>query len=50
MPFNPKDTITGKIKNNLTRIMSMREIIERACLSPELDKSTFALADVKLYK
>jgi len=37
MPFKPKYTITDKILNNLTNIASAREIIERACLSPELE-------------
>ena len=37
MPFKPKYKITDKILNNLTNIASAREIIERACLSPELE-------------
>ena len=38
MPFKPKYTITDKILNNLTEIASAREIIEWACLSPELEE------------
>jgi len=38
MPFKPKYTNTGKIRNNLTSIASAREIIERACLSSELEE------------
>ena len=37
MPFNPKYTITDKILNNLTAITAAREVIEQACLSPELE-------------
>ncbi len=37
MPFKPKYTITDKILNNLTAIASAREVIERVCLSPELE-------------
>lgn len=37
MLFNPKYTITDKILNNLTAIASAREVIERACLSPDLE-------------
>ena len=37
MPFNPKYKKTGKILNNLREIASAREIIEQACLSPELE-------------
>ena len=37
MPFKPKYTNTGKIRNNLTSIASALEVIERACLSPELE-------------
>jgi hypothetical protein len=37
MPFKPKYTNTGKIRNNLTSIASAREVIERVCLSPELE-------------
>ena len=37
MPFKPKYTNTDKIRNNLTSIASAREVIERACLSPELE-------------
>ena len=37
MPFKPKYTNTGKIRNNLTSIASAREVIEQACLSPELE-------------
>ena len=38
MSFNPKYTITEKILNNLTAIAAAREVIERACLSPELEE------------
>jgi len=38
MSFNPKYTITDKILNNLTKIASARQVIERACLSPELEE------------
>ena len=38
MSFNPKYTITDKIRNNLTIIASAREAIEQACLSPNLEK------------
>ena len=37
MPFKPKYTNTDKILNNLTNIASAREVIERACLSPDLE-------------
>lgn len=37
MPFKPKYKITDKILNNLTNIASAREVIERACLSPEME-------------
>jgi len=37
MNFKPNYTITDKILNNLTTITSAREVIERACLSPELE-------------
>ncbi len=37
MPFKPKYTITEKILNNLTDTASAREVIERACLYPELE-------------
>jgi hypothetical protein len=38
MPFNPKYKNTNKISNNLSKITSTREIIEQACLSPELEE------------
>jgi len=38
MSFNPKYTITDKIINNLTAIASAREVIEQACISPELEE------------
>lgn len=38
MPFNPKYNITCKTLNNLTAIASVREAIEQACLSPELEE------------
>ena len=38
MPFNPKYTNTDKILNNLMNIASARELIEQACLSPELEE------------
>ena len=38
MPFKPKYTITDKILNNLREIVSAREVIEQACLSPNLEK------------
>ena len=37
MPFKPKYTNTDKIRNNLTSIASAREVIEWACLFPELE-------------
>lgn len=37
MPFNPKYKATDKILNNLKEIASAREVIEQACLSPELE-------------
>lgn len=37
MPFKPKYKITDKILNNLTNIASAREVVEKACLSPELE-------------
>jgi hypothetical protein len=37
MPFNPKYKNTDKILNNLKSIDSAREIIEEACLDPELE-------------
>ena len=37
MPFNPKYTITEQTSNNLKVITSAREVIERTCLSPELE-------------
>lgn len=37
MLFKPKYKITDKILNNLSNISSAREVIERACLSPELE-------------
>ena len=38
MPFSQKYTNTGKILNNLREIASAREVIEQACLSPELEE------------
>jgi len=38
MAFNPKYKNTDKILNNLREIASAREIIEEACLSPELEE------------
>ena len=38
MPFSPKYTNTGKILNNLREIALAREVIEQACLSPELEE------------
>ena len=38
MPFTPKYKKTGKILNNLREIESAREVIEQACLSPELEE------------
>jgi hypothetical protein len=38
MLFNPKYTETEKILNNLAEIASAREVIERACLSPEVEE------------
>ncbi len=38
MAFNPKYTITEKTLNNLKKTTSAREIIERACLSSELEE------------
>jgi len=38
MPFNPKYKNTNKISKNLSKITSACEIIERACLSPELEE------------
>ena len=37
MSFNPKYIITEKILNNLTAITAAREVIEQACLSPDLE-------------
>ncbi len=38
MPFSSKYTITEKTLNNLTAIAVAREVIEQACLSPELEE------------
>jgi hypothetical protein len=38
MAFNPKYTITKKTLNGLTAIAAAREVIERACLSPEIEE------------
>ena len=38
MLFTPKYKKTGKILNSLSKIASAREIIEQACLSPELEE------------
>ena len=38
MAFNSKYTITEKTLNNLKEITSVREIIEGACLSSELEE------------
>jgi len=38
MAFNPKYTITEKTLNNLKEITSAGEIIERACLSSDLEE------------
>jgi hypothetical protein len=38
MAFNPKYTVTDRTLNNLREIMSARETIERACISPELEE------------
>lgn len=35
--FKPKYKITDKILNNLSNIASAREVIERVCVSPELE-------------
>ncbi len=37
MSFKPKYIATDKIANNLTDIVTAREVIEQACLSPELE-------------
>ena len=38
MPFKPKYKVTEKTLNNLRDIAAAREVIERACLSPELEE------------
>ena len=38
MSFTPKYTITEKFLNNLMVIAAAREVIERACLSSELEE------------
>ena len=38
MAFKPKYKGTDKILNNLKNINSAREVIEQACLSPELEE------------
>lgn len=37
MPFKPKYKNTDKMLNSLSNIASAREVIERACLSSELE-------------
>lgn len=49
MPFNPKYTVTDKMRNNITKITSAREVIERTCLSPELNVVGTQLADLAAY-
>lgn len=37
MSFKPKYIVTDKILNNLMNIASAQDVVERACLSPELE-------------
>ena len=37
MPFKPKYKNTDKLLSNLSNIASAREVIERACLSSEME-------------
>ncbi len=38
MSFKPKYTPTDKVLKNLRKIASAREVIEQACLSPDLEE------------